>query len=78
MTNSNEHGLQSWCGAALRVRRQAAGWTLLQLASQIKTTTSSLHRWESEIHPPNSETIAQLATIFDSQPEDFSREPRVV
>tara|TARA_R110000824_G_scaffold30375_1_gene100133 strand:- start:25 stop:261 length:237 start_codon:yes stop_codon:yes gene_type:complete len=78
MTKHNEHGLDHWCGAALRVRRQAAGMTLQELADKMGSTTSTLHRWEGEVHPPSSKDIEQMAVLFQSEPVDFSRAPRVV
>ena len=78
MAKSNEHGLDNWCGSALQVRRQAARMTLKQLADKIGTTTSTLHRWEKEVHPPTQEDVQQLAAVFSTEPEDFSREPKVV
>ena len=78
MTHANNPGLEQWNGSSLRLRRLAANMTLRELAEKLNSSTSTIARWESGTHPPPAETVHRLAEILFANPDDFSREPRIV
>ena len=78
MTHKNDHGLQAWVGSALRVRRIAEGLTLKQLADKVGVSTATVARWETNANCPDAQSVAMISEEFHSEPEDFSRRPRVV
>lgn len=78
MVHKNDHGLTSWIGAALRMRRLAAGLTLKEFGEQIDVSIATVARWETEENTPDARMVHKIAETLAVLPEDFSRPPRVV
>ena len=78
MVHKNDPGLTSWIGAALRMRRIAAGFTLKEFGEQIDVSIATVARWETEENAPDAPTVQKIAETLAVLPEDFARQPRVI
>jgi transcriptional regulator with XRE-family HTH domain len=75
---ANEPGIPVWKGAALKMRRIAAGYSLEDFSSRLKVSKSTVHRWEVGTNCPTSDHLEQICRILGAVKGDFSRDPKVL
>ena len=75
---ANQPGIPVWKGAALRMRRLAAGFSLEDFSSRLKVSKSTVHRWETGSNSPNSDHVEAICRILGCVKGDLGRDPKVL
>jgi transcriptional regulator with XRE-family HTH domain len=68
--------------AALRLRRLARGWRLVDLVDRlhrrgVETSITTVHAWESGIRKPSRRSVRALAGVFGCRQADFCEVPKL-
>jgi transcriptional regulator with XRE-family HTH domain len=58
-------------GELIRLRRQARGWSQVELAKAIDVERTYVSRWENDRHRPNHAHAAELARVLGGDPTDY-------
>ena len=62
-------------GERLRGIRKAHGLSRAELAAKLRTSTSTLDKWEEGITPPSLERLVDLAEVYDLGLDDLVAGP---
>jgi transcriptional regulator with XRE-family HTH domain len=61
-------------GELIRLRRQARGWSQVELGKAINVERTYVSRWENDRHRPNHAHAAELARVLGGDPTDYRGE----
>lgn len=75
---ANEPGIPVWIGAALKMRRIAAGFSLEEFSARLQVSKSTVHRWETGTNSPKAEQLDSMCRILGCAKGDFGRDPKVL